>query len=118
MNLEEIKNDWLGYHPDIDLLIAEVKRLRTRAEKAEAELVEAEIEIHIRAAGEVKEWERAEKLKAENRRLQERVGELEEFVSDVWFYADRTFLFQRAGELLQKYDIHIPAQAQTKEGER
>jgi predicted Zn-dependent peptidase len=66
-------------------LIAEVERktgeiylTRRRAEKAEAELAEAEKEIHARAEGEQREWERAEKLKAENQRLQERVRGLEE----------------------------------------
>ena len=101
MNLEEIKarleNHYKGEHNeqqvDIDWLIAEVERLQeslnritgmkfsdrmhaalvSRAEKAEADLAEAEKEIHVRAEGEEKEWERAEKFKAENQRLQERV---------------------------------------------
>jgi len=56
MNLEEIKNDpepWLHDDENRTLLIAEVERL-------EAELAEAEKEIHERAAGEQKEWEERE----------------------------------------------------------
>jgi len=80
------------------------KELIAEVEKAEAELAEAEKEIHIRAAGEEKEWERAEKaeaelanykywretackyadkVEAENHRLQERVRELEDLLQYV-----------------------------------
>jgi hypothetical protein len=74
MNLEEIKKRWGGSRTthsapykaasDIGWLIVE--------------LAEAEKEIHARPEGEQREWERAEKLKAENQRLQERVRGLEE----------------------------------------
>lgn len=70
MTLEEIKNNWIEFHPDIDWLIAEVERLQGLQQKWNEEFSRADRHRFMAE-------QRADKAEAE-------VGRLRKWVNDLY----------------------------------